>query len=168
MAYPFNNVAIGVSSHLSSSTGNGEIHMQHIRTSGTRFCAGNRLAARAICIRIRTVLHVGNCTCVPKECTAKGLESTPQKRWLRKDPNQSASWYRLCDSHGEITTQVSGGMPVNENLCFLSPMMLDIWISVLDQADRLESQRSSPRQTRDPSAGCGRESPHGQFLVPLV
>src|SRR6266478_4504999 len=39
---------------------------------------------------------------LPNECASKGMELTPQKRWLRKDPNQRASWYRLCDSHGEI------------------------------------------------------------------
>src|SRR5216683_5279367 len=71
MAYPFNNVAIGVFSYLSLSTGYGEKHVQHIRTSapGMRFCSGNRLAARAICIRIRspsTTIEMERC-CRPKD-----------------------------------------------------------------------------------------------------
>jgi hypothetical protein len=53
---------------------------------------------------------------LPKECASKGIKSRPQKRCLRKEPDQSASWYRLCDSHGEIATHVRGGMPVNEKL----------------------------------------------------
>src|SRR6266446_7065685 len=38
-----------------------------------RFCSGNRLAARAICIRIRTALHVGNCTCASKGMRLEGI-----------------------------------------------------------------------------------------------
>ena len=128
MAYPFNNVAIGVSSYLILSTSYGGKHMQHIRTSvpGTRLCSGNRLAARAICIAYGQSCMPVIARALPKECASKGIESRPQKRWLRKEPDQRASWYRLCDSHGEIATQVSGGSPLTKNCRFLSPIMLDM------------------------------------------
>jgi hypothetical protein len=53
---------------------------------------------------------------LPKEGASKGIESTLQKRCLRKDPDQRASWCRLCDSHGEIATQVSVACPFNETM----------------------------------------------------
>jgi alkylated DNA nucleotide flippase Atl1 len=46
----------------------------------------------------------------------EGIGIKALETMAKKDPDQRASWYRLCDSHGEIATQVSGDMPVNEKL----------------------------------------------------
>jgi len=65
-------------------------------------------------------------------------------------------------------TSLRGACLLTKNCRFLSPIMLEIWISGLDQADRLESQRSSPRQTRDPSYGSGREWPERSIPHPMA
>jgi hypothetical protein len=46
----------------------------------------------------------------------KGIDAS--ETMAKEGPNQSVSWYRLSECHGEIATQVSGGMPVNEKLSF--------------------------------------------------
>jgi hypothetical protein len=106
---------------------------------------------------------------LPNECASKGLESTPQKRWLRKEPDRRASWYRLCDSHGEIATQVSGGMPVNEKVSLLESDNVDIRISGLDQAGRLECSavHLDKRDAILPTAPVVNR-PRDQFIVPLA
>jgi hypothetical protein len=106
---------------------------------------------------------------LPKEGASKGIESTLQKRCLRKDPDQRASWCRLCDSHGEIATQVSGGMPVNEKVSVLEFDNVDIRISGLDHAGRLECSavHLDKRDAILPTAPVVNR-PRDQFIVPLA
>ncbi len=49
----------------------------------------------------------------------EGIGIDASETMAKEGQNQPVSWYRLCDSHAEIATQVSGGMPVNEKLSVL-------------------------------------------------
>jgi len=84
---------IGSLTRAPFSTGLGEKHMQD---------SGHRAWPAFLFAKLVSFAYGQSCMpisarALPNECVSKGTESAPQKRWLRKDPNQRASWYRLRD-----------------------------------------------------------------------